>query len=178
MPGDTVNDAHQYLREGFFIDDDTQQNNENLTTTVHSATYQAWGWDGIDPHKQGNNQRTAPIFNEDPGRPIDKANLLLTLFLTLLPWDYFTKVVLPETNKSLTTKVTVGELLKFIGLWLVMATTEGNKRDDFWSSKPVSIFEGALYRFNSIMSGRRFNLIVSSLKLTASPPPSFQDRFY
>ena len=59
-----------------------------------------------------------------------------------------------------------------------MATTEGNKRDNFWNSKPISIFSGAPFRLNQYMSGRRFKSILTALRLTSSAPPSFQDRFH
>ena len=181
LPGDTINDAHQFLREGFSVDDDTRPNEENIgatTTTVGQVTYQPWGWDGIDPHKQANNQRSNPIFNVDQGRPIDDDNLLMSIFLNMLPWDFFTKTILPETNKHLTNDLTVGEFLRFIGLWLIMATTEGNQRNDFWASTPVSIFDGAPFRLNEYITGRRFKKILSALRLTSTDPPSFQDRFH
>jgi len=114
--GDTINDAHQYLREGFSVDDDTLPNEENIGPGIAATTTNTWGWDGIDPHKQGNNHRTDPVFNGDPNRPIDTSNLLMTIFINMLPWDYLTSILLVETNKNMTTKVTIGELLKFIGL--------------------------------------------------------------
>ena len=36
-PGDTMNDAHQYLREGFHVDDDTVQNVENMAPGPSTA---------------------------------------------------------------------------------------------------------------------------------------------
>lgn len=179
--GDTINHVHQYLHEGFEVDDDTQQNEENLSAETEnngSASYSGWGWDGMDAHKQGGHARSHPSFLQDKNRPIDKDNLLMTIFMTMIPWNYITTVLIPETNKQLATPLTMGEFLKFVGLWLIMATTSGSKRDDFWSQKPISIFVGAPFRLNECMSGRRFRAIIYALRFTAVPPPSFQDRFH
>lgn len=178
-PGDTMNDAHQYLREGFHVDDDTVQNVENMAPGPSTAEYGEWGWDQVDPHRGGNHTRADPIFRADEnGRPIDKENLLMSIFLVMLPLDFLTNTVLTETNKRLRTPMTLGEFLRFIGLWLVMATTEGSKQHEFWSDIPISMFDGAPYRFNSIMSGRRFRAIISALRLTSKEPPAFRDRFH
>jgi len=181
LPGDTINDMHQYLREGFTVDDDTRPNEENLLPQPANAggvTYSNWGWDGIDPHKEANHRRNDPVFQEDPRRPIDAENILITIFISMLPWEFITTVILVETNKQMATPVTTGEFLKFLGLWLIMATTEGSKRDDFWSTKPISIFSGAPFRLNETLSGRRFRAILSALRLTSSLPPAFRDRFH
>ena len=63
VPGDTINDAHQYLRKGFLVDDDTLPTDDNRgPTNTTKVNYTGWGWDGINPHCQGNNQRSRPIF--------------------------------------------------------------------------------------------------------------------
>ena len=151
LPGDTINDAHKYLCKGFSVDDDTQQNEDNIGPLPSNSTgpsYTGWGWDGIDFHKEGNHQRSKPMFTYDQKRPVDKDNLLMTLFINFIPFDFITGVIIPETNKNLTTPMSIGEFLTFIGLWLIMSTTQGCKQDEFWSSSPVSIFCGAPFRLN------------------------------
>jgi len=75
-------------------------------------------------------------------------------------------VLIKETNKALLPHLTCGEFLRWYGLWLVMATTEGCFRRDFWSTTPVSMFHGAPYRFQEYMSRQRFDQILSNLKYT------------
>ena len=104
---------------------------------------------------------------------------MLTMFVMFLPKAFFESVLLVETNKKIEGKpVTFGEFLQLMGIWLYMSTTAGFSRSDWFSQKKVDQWEGAPFCFNDIMSGKRFETIISALTFTASPIPSFCDKFY
>ena len=159
IPRDAKDSRDRYRAEGFSVDDENKPAPKNImspTTNTNDTRempeYCDWGWDGVDLHRQGGNTRHAPDIIEDPIRPVDENNLLFSIFLLMLPWKYINQVVLVETSKKLKTPLTCGEFVVFIGLWLLMARTEGNQRSDWWSSEPVKNFDGAPYRFHDFMS--------------------------
>ena len=56
--------------------------------------------------------------------------------MTLFPTAYLENTILKATNKNLDAgvlEVTMGELLRFIGIWLFLATTAGFPRRDYFS---------------------------------------------
>ena len=96
----------------------------------------------------------------------------------MIPWEFIIKTVIPETNKSLQSPMTLGEFLRFLGIRFMIATTNGNKVSEFWSTENVSIFSGAPFRFNHIMSRQRFMDISRELCFTSIPSPQFEDKFH
>ena len=104
------------------------------------------------------------------------------MFLLFFPFKYFKEVILPSTNVILLSKsqspTDLGELVKFLGVWLFLATMGGFKRSDFWSSSEINIRDGAPYRLHEIISGRRFEQLCSALGYTNEPPPNYVDKFW
>ena len=66
----------------------------------------------------------------------------------------------------------------WIGIWLLLSTMSGFKRDNFWSLKEITLEEGAPYCFHHWMSGRRFKQILAHLRYNDGPPPQYKDRFW
>ena len=103
----------------------------------------------------------------------------LQLFQLLFVKDFITNVILVETNKKLSENpVEYGEFLKWIGLWLLMATIQGPQRRDFWSMAPVDPFDGAPFRLHDVMSRNCFEEILKNLQYTNVRPPVRRDRFW
>ena len=103
------------------------------------------------------------------------------MFLLFFPSSYLKEVLLKKTNESVGLNgipITYGELLRWIGILLFMSTISGCKRRDFWSSKPITLHDGAPYRFHEWMSSRRYELILSHLTYTDQQPPFYIDRFW
>ena len=101
--------------------------------------------------------------------------------MTLFPTAYLDNTILEATNENLEAEVlevTMGELLRFIGIWLFLATAEGFPRRDYFSKQPVHFLYGAPYRVNMWMSQNRFETILKSLKFTTASPPPFKDPFW
>ena len=92
-------------------------------------------------------------------------------------------IILISTNHNLpqgVVKITMGELVWFIGMQLAIATTSGFSRDDFWISdaERKKLWRTPPYNFNLLMSKPRFNLISKHLSFTMNSPPTYRDKFW
>ena len=54
----------------------------------------------------------------------------------------------------------------------------GFKRSEFWSVKPIELYNGAPYRLNEFMSSNRFEAIFSAISFTDNKPPPYKDKFW
>ena len=95
------------------------------------------------------------------------------MFFKFFPKQYIEKVILLETNKNLEEPMTLGEFLRWIGIWLFLSTVSGFRRQDFWSSRPIDRNEGAPYRINDWMARHRFDKILAALSFTDEEPPDY-----
>jgi hypothetical protein len=117
------------------IDDDNQplpENIPNIDETIPSILADNWGHDGICFRKQAEvgQGKARLLFHVDPKDEF----LLLKIFEGLFPKAYLETVLIVETNKKLDGRpLTYGELLKWIGMWVIMSTVDGSSRRSFWS---------------------------------------------
>ena len=72
----------------------------------------------------------------------------------------------------------MGEFLRWIGIWLLLSTKLGFKRSEYWSIKPIELYNGPPYRLNELMSSNRFEAIFAALTLTDKKSPPYKDRFW
>jgi hypothetical protein len=168
--------------EGYEIDDDNEPAPENAPNAtppnIMGVRYGDWGFSGIC-------QRRAEGLRADGARlrkissDLIGALDVVTMFVMFMPKHFFESIILVESNKVIQgPPITFGEFLQFIGIWLYMATTAGFSRSDWFSGKKIDRWEGAPCRFNDVMSGRRFEAIIAALRFTATPAPTFQDKFH
>ena len=120
------------------------------TGTTSSSVFGNWGHDGICFRKLQGNQDHCASLNVPVDQNADDKNL--QLFEILFPKKWMIEVVVPKTREKLDEPLTYGELLRWIGLWLLMSTVDGSDRQSFWSTKNVNIFEGAPFRLNMFMT--------------------------
>ena len=100
----------------------------------------------------------------------------LHLFEWLFPWKYFEEVILVETNKFLNQQpVTYGELLHWIGLWVLISMVDGSNHHLFWSSKSANLYEGSPFWFSEYMSHTQFEEIMSLICYTDESPLALLD---
>ena len=97
--------------------------------------------------------------------------------------DGVLNLVLDSTNQSLpqgTVKLTKGELVRFLGMQLAIATTTGFGRDEFWLSDVArrDMWRSPPYNFNLLMSKTRYLLILKHLSFAIDDPPPFRDKFW
>eukprot|EP00804_Cyclotella_cryptica_P001269 CCRYP_012764-RA/>CCRYP_012764-RA protein AED:0.37 eAED:0.03 QI:0/0/0/0.5/1/1/4/0/472 len=120
--------------------------------------------------------KRTPHFNEfDPSRSVS-----LSIFLKLFPWRWLRIIVLTQTNKNLDQELRWGELLRYLGLWFLMASVGGGyKKTDFWSTLPFNERTNSCpYNFRKYMSLKRFDAITAALSFTDASKPTYRDKFW
>ena len=178
-----ANDLLNALNGVVDINDDNEPAPENIPSPQDNASQHNsilsgdWGHDGICFRRQLNvlNQKARLHFDMDVDSGSD---INLQLFEGLFPTEYLQHVVLVETNKKLEESLTYGELLRWIGVWVLMSTVDGSDRRSFWAAREIDIYYGAPFRLTNIMSRTRFEAILSAITYTNHNPPAFVDRFW
>ena len=101
------------------------------------------------------------------------------------PCDFLKEVILYKLNEQLLQQghqqVALWEYMRWLGIWMLLATTDGHQRDDFWktlTSQEDCRFEGAPFRLNDLLSKRRFNQILMYHQTYEDNPPDYKDSFY
>ena len=167
--------------QGFEVDDDNDPVAENIPDTSvdvgDKPVYKDWGCNGIDPRKVDgcDTNRQAKI------KKSGSQQLTFTgWFLLFFPSDYVTDIILPNTNKSLDIKLSLGEFLRYVGIWLFITNHSLKHRvRDFWSKETPSRFSSTpAYRCDDWMSHRRFKEITKALTFTGDNPPTYKDPFH
>lgn len=159
-------------------DNDNEPAPENVPTVADNTNpcvyNENWGHDGICFRK-------TVVASDVRAERIPMTTLsLLGNFETFFPVDYLKKVIIPETRRYMETKepLEYGEFLRFLGLWLLMATIQGAQRHEFFKRENLNLFSGAPFRLNVFMSKNRFDDILQALTYTATPAPTYKDGFH
>ena len=72
-----------------------------------------------------------------------------------------------------------GDLLRYLGIWLLMSTFFGWKRGGIWSVTPFDPEANPFpYRMGGFMSKLCFNAITRELRFTNNNPPPYVDKFW
>ena len=173
--------------EGYDVDDDNDPAPENVPPAnpppQEAEAPSLFGeWDSCPNicHRT-----SAGLFQENPKLKKDvnqSSNIAsyIDYYLYFLPTTYLKMVLIKETNaQDDKNPITWGELLVYIGIWLLMATTvAGCDRRCYWENSPISPWKGAPYRFNEYMNYTRFEHITRNLTFTNIPFPNFRDKFH
>jgi len=183
--GNNAEDIALVRAQGLNVDDDNDPAPENIPTADAPIGNeddglfpgQSWGVDSFVDPMNNNGWTKPPGFNEDFN--IRTASWL-DLFIFLFPITWFKTVLIPKTNENLQSDVTFGEMLRYIGLRLRMASVGGAfSKDDYWSTREFDGEDEACpYNFRPLMSKNRFDTITSGLSFTDLPKPTFIDKFW
>ena len=177
----TIYDADDVaLAAGFVaIDDDNSPAPENVVhpnELINNLFEDEWGHSGICYRRLTGASNCNPRLSSFPTQLKPTVFQLFELFF---PSEFLKDNVLFIINLKIEGKsVTYGELLRWIGIWFLMATTQGTKRHDFWSVAPTNIFDNASFRLNHLMSRDRFDSILKAIGYTIRPAPDYPDRFH
>ena len=162
------------------VDDHNMPTLENIPDVISVPNDIIMGWEHSNLclcrfHVLGNAKPRFLFVTTEQGEPS-----ILQLFEGLFFKSYLQVVIIPKTNDAMTLhkKLTYGDLLRWLGLWFLMATIIGLQRHEFWSLSPVSAFEGAPLRLCVYMGQIRFVDILSTLQFTDSQPPAYLDKFW
>jgi hypothetical protein len=135
------------------IDDDNEPAPENVPQEGqgdHVNIFGEWGGhDGLCYRRATNARNQNPTLNFPRGVKPTR----LQLFELLFPRTFVQEIILPMINKEVKFggPVEYWEFLRFVGLWLLLATIQGPSRTDFWSTDRPSRFYGAPFRICSIV---------------------------
>ncbi len=172
------------------MDDDNDPAPENIPTlwdelpAAHDLYKgQSWGWDGIDWHVVVGGNYNEPSF---PHGSTPQGKLFLDLFLYFFPMVWFTMVLVTKTSEAVqqsggdgsTQPVTFGEMIRFLGIRLLMSTHQGGwSINDYWSytNKPPDQESCPCpANMRSFMTGRRFK----SIQRFLIRAPMYVDKFW
>ena len=165
------------------VDDDNQPLPENIPTPAEEGQdapqfFSTWEHSG-DCYRSlaGGRKHKARLSIYADVKPT-----IQQLFEMFFFKQYVEGIIIPQTNIRLRQEkhcpVSYGEFLRWLGLWLLMATINGPDRTDFWSLGEVDCFVGAPLRLGSFMSRKWFEAILKALAITARQPPAFRDHFW
>ena len=169
--------------EGYNVDDDNEPAPENVpdtaqTTNTADTMYGEWNSCTIC-HRltEGLRHEKAKLLCDIDNGPTSS---YLDYYIYFLPTDYIQNILLKESNKAGNNEnITWGELLVYIGLWFLMASTAtGCDRRSYWDNSPTNPWNGAPYRFNEYMSLTRFDYITKILTFHSPPFPEYTDKFH
>ena len=162
------------------INDDNDPAPENIpepNDISSSSIFGEWGHEGVCFRKQQGNQNIHAKLNVALDPNADDPNL--QLFEILFPKKWILETVIPSTNNQLGEELlSYGELLRWIGLWILMPMVDGSLCQSFWSNKHVNIFEGAPFWLNNFMTRNRFEKILNNITYMNCEPPAFHDHFW
>ena len=166
------------------IDDDNQPAPENLLSTEDSTgatdnIMDQWTHSGICDWKATTQRNAKPELTFWMSLLSNPSNL--NLFEGLFFSSFIKTTILPQTNQNLPhgeKPILYGEFLCWIGLWMLMGTTVGPQRREFWATSPIDAFHGAPLRLSIWMTRTRFEAILSALTFTDSASPTFVGKFW
>ena len=155
--GNVAEDISLVCALGFMVEDDNDPAPENIPqAALPNDLYdgQSWGWGGVDQQALFGAQNNRPKLNR-MSRLVLELLTTTTMFLIFFLQSFLENVIMAETNKNLSSKLTFGELLVFIGIWFVISYSSPGclNRREYWSSTKPNREGRAPFRLNDIMSG-------------------------
>ncbi len=154
------------------VDDDNEPTPENIpeadaqVDNLNLFAGQTWGYDGVDTKAatRATDQQSRFHGNRNQG-----GKSLFQILMKLIPYKFIIDVVVKCTSNALIAQniapLTEGEFLKYLGLWLLIATCSGFAQKDFWDIHPHDEKQNpCLYRLGSLMSKKRYDAITQELQ--------------
>ena len=172
---------------GVVVDDDNQPAPENVPIEGDEMNagvqYKDWGYTGICYRRQLGSNKFEPRLNtncatREKQQHMNRGAWFLMLFpMRWLWYTIFEGVINSQLPDNL--KIEYWEVIRFIGIWFLLATVQGHPVDSFWDKQPSDRrFKGAPFTVNDLMTKTRFQFIKKKLRYYSNPLPSFKDRFH
>ena len=149
------------------VDDNNQLAPENIPTMMNTPSIISteWGHEGVCFRKESNHPNSPAVLIHPVDTTRDDVNL--QLFERLFPKNFW---LIPTMNWKLSNPVSYGELLSWIGLWVLLSMVDGSDCQSFWLSKEVNIYKGAAIRLMQFMSWNHFEEILGVVEFWGLPP--------
>ncbi len=170
--GNLQQEIAELRQQGIEVDDDNEPAPENANPTVAEFTVGEWITPTICPRRADPNcTNSKGSWKHHAWNKIKEMDEL-ALFRMCFPEEWVKNTLLPATNKEIEgDDLTLSEFYVYLGCHFFMACFEGiSDRRLWWSSKPISITEGAPFRLKEYISLRRFNAITSAIRYTNKLP--------
>ena len=179
--GNCAEDIAMVRNQGLMVDDDNEPAPENIPVpgTVEVDNGGTWGWDGTCKRKITGAVNHRPSINSLTGLLLETVSYV-TMFLLFFPRKFIEETIIKQTNLQLEEDMTLGEFLRYLGIWLVITRSSpaNMARTEFWSKTDVCRKSGAPFRLNDLMSGRRFDEITKGLSYVSKEAPPYKDPFW
>ena len=155
ISGQLVDDIARLRRDGFSVDDDMDPAPENIpreegeSKTEDELLYFAWN------SRTTCNRRSDSLGEEKPRLlKSPEADTCLGYFCLCIPMVWLKTVFIPVMNKAMNEKdATIGEIMRYLGMWLLMSTQAKCSVREYFSTAPIDPYSnGALFHLNEIMS--------------------------
>ena len=184
--GNIAEDVERFRADGFLVDDDNEPADENIPIIPPAATQeQETTTPGIDYNDWDSattcHRKSAGHIEENPRLlRTPSSETRLGYFCLFLNEQYIQEVLLPMSSAAIDgKKVSYGEFMRYIGIWLLMSTQIKTSVREYFSAAPIDPYaNGALFRCNEIMSANRFTDITRALTYTDVPAPAYKDKFH
>ena len=89
------------------------------------------------------------------------------------------EIIIDKVNEKIEgEKLSYGEFLQWIGVWILISTVDGTDHHSFWLTKAVDPFKDAPFRVTLFISHCHFENILINLGYTKNAPPPFCDHFW
>jgi hypothetical protein len=141
LTGTTVRDISHFCVQGFEVDDDNDPAPENVpaaaTPSKISCTYLDCRSNTLDPRRRNSLSNYKTVLK---GFDMAAKNSLLVHFLHILLVDFIKEVLLEQMNQLIVPPCLFPEFMRFLALMLLIGTTQGCSRKEFWSTEDVDIF--------------------------------------
>jgi hypothetical protein len=181
ISGALAQEVAELRQQGIEVDDDNEPAPENAQPAPRaSADVGEWITPTICPRRANTScSNSKGNWKTQSWQKIKEMDEL-ALFRMCFPEEWAKDVLIPATNKDIEgDKLTLSEFYVYLGCHFFMACFEGiSDRRLWWSSKPISMEEGAPFRLQEYITLRRFNAITSAMRYTNKTPPPFLDRFH
>jgi hypothetical protein len=187
---DSLEDIARVYAEGFEVDDDNEALPENRpaldappieVSTDGLLQGQEWGWDGLDQQVLKGGGYEDPSF-KNGWSPANKT--YLDIFIKFLPFTWLQNTLVAMTSAALEREnghpLMLGELLRYLGIRLLMATLQGWASSEFWDYSGIARPQedgSCPYNLWNYMTYRRFKHITMNVVFTSVQPPAFRDKF-
>ena len=177
----TESDIATLCHEGIAVDEKNDPSPENVKQSddiLPTSSSLNFGFHVVDPWRQSGNFPVGKAKINMTTIPRINHMYRLDLFTKLYLMEYIKDVVIPETNKHISSAMNLSEYFPMIGCHLIMACYVGHSFRDFFVKDTITHQKCAPIRLNYIVSGRFLENITQVMSYTNLAITDFNDAFF
>jgi hypothetical protein len=146
LTGTTGEEISHFCVQRFEVDNDNDPAPENVpaatTPSTTSCIYLDWGNNTVDPRMSNNLSNHKAILR---GFDMAAKKSILAHFLHFLPVDYIKEILLEQMNQLIVPPCLFPEFIWFLALMLLIGTTQGCSRREFWVTEDIDIIFSSIF---------------------------------